>query len=90
MKHGGTICCFNLFEKKSFSIRHMPVEEKQPFLDMAESLKRQHHLDHPDYKFKPKQRSTIGNKTTIKKNSSLTRLIYLRNLKFICLFINFL
>ncbi|CAF3478360.1 unnamed protein product [Rotaria sp. Silwood1] len=45
--------------------RHMSVEEKQPFLDMAESLKRQHHIDHPDYKFKPKQRLT-----TVKKNHS--------------------
>ncbi|CAF3990644.1 unnamed protein product [Rotaria sp. Silwood2] len=47
--------------------RHMSVEEKQPFLDMADTLKRQHHIDHPDYKFRPKQRST-----TIKKNYSLT------------------
>jgi hypothetical protein len=60
----------------------MSVEEKQPFLDMAETLKRQHHIDHPDYKFKPKQRSTIGNKTIMKKNSSFTRLIYLRNISF--------
>ncbi|UJR20591.1 hypothetical protein I4U23_023716 [Adineta vaga] len=59
--------------------RHMSVEEKQPFLDMAETLKRQHHIDHPDYKFKPKQRSTAAatNKsspptTTIKKNYSYT------------------
>jgi hypothetical protein len=52
----------------------MSVEEKQPFLDMAETLKRQHHIDHPDYKFKPKQRSTIGNKSTIKKNHLFTRL----------------
>ncbi len=53
----------------------MSVEEKQPFLDMAEALKRQHHIDHPDYKFKPKQRSSSGNKTTTtKKNSSFTRL----------------
>jgi hypothetical protein len=49
----------------------MSVEEKQPFLDMAETLKRQHHIDHPDYKFKPKQRSSNSNKTTLtKKNSS--------------------
>ena len=47
--------------------RHMSVEEKQPFLDMAETLKRQHHLDHPDYKFKPKQRSTNGNKNSTNK-----------------------
>jgi len=33
---------------------------------MAETLKRQHHIDHPDYKFKPKQRSTA------KKNHSFT------------------
>lgn len=54
----------------------MSVEEKQPFLDMAETLKRQHHIDHPDYKFKPKQRSTITNKSTstIKKNQAFTRL----------------
>jgi hypothetical protein len=54
----------------------MSVEEKQPFLDMAETLKRQHHIDHPDYKFKPKQRSSNANKTTTatKKNSSFTRL----------------
>ncbi|CAF0855285.1 unnamed protein product [Adineta steineri] len=55
--------------------RHMSVEEKQPFLDMAETLKRQHHIDHPDYKFKPKQRSTNGNKTTsttVKKNNLFT------------------
>jgi len=60
----------------------MSVEEKQPFLDMAETLKRQHHIDHPDYKFKPKQRSTIGNKTTttVKKNPSLTRLFYFINI----------
>jgi hypothetical protein len=57
------------------SFRHMSVEEKQPFLDMAETLKRQHHIDHPDYKFKPKQRSSNANKTTTtKKNSSFTRL----------------
>jgi hypothetical protein len=54
----------------------MSVEEKQPFLDMAETLKRQHHIDHPDYKFKPKQRSTTGTKT-IKKNHSSTRLLFL-------------
>ncbi|CAF0882268.1 unnamed protein product [Adineta ricciae] len=62
--------------------RHMSVEEKQPFLDMAETLKRQHHIDHPDYKFKPKQRSSTATKpagstatttTAItKKNQSLT------------------
>lgn len=50
----------------------MSVEEKQPFLDMAETLKRQHHLDHPDYKFKPKQRSTNANKPTFKKTQSYT------------------
>ncbi|CAF1293090.1 unnamed protein product [Rotaria sordida] len=43
--------------------RHMSVEEKQPFLDMAETLKRQHHIDHPDYKFKPKQRSITNKKS---------------------------
>jgi hypothetical protein len=58
----------------------MSVEEKQPFLDMAETLKRQHHIDHPDYKFKPKQRSTIGNKSTNKKNHSFTRLFYFINI----------
>ena len=64
-------CC------STHSFRHMSVEEKQPFLDMAETLKRQHHLDHPDYKFKPKQRSTATstatatNKSTLKKISSL-------------------
>jgi len=50
--------------------RNMSVEEKQPFLDMAETLKRQHHIDHPDYKFKPKQRSTNVNKSTFKKTQS--------------------
>ena len=54
----------------------MSVDEKQPFLDMAETLKRQHHIDHPDYKLKSKQRSTTGNKTTNKKNQSFTRLFY--------------
>lgn len=54
----------------------MSVEEKQPFLDMAETLKRQHHMDHPDYKFKPKQRLTSGNPTNIKKNNSFTRVFY--------------
>jgi hypothetical protein len=47
--------------------RHMSIEEKQPFLDMAETLKKQHHLDHPDYRFKPKQRSTTGHRTMVKK-----------------------
>jgi hypothetical protein len=51
----------------------MSVEEKQPFLDMAETLKRQHHIDHPDYKFKPKQRATNGTKTNTKKNSAVAR-----------------
>ena len=51
----------------------MSVEEKQPFLDMAETLKRQHHLDHPDYKFKPKQRSNTNNKSMMKKNASLVQ-----------------
>ena len=53
--------------------RHMSLDEKQPFLDMAETLKRQHHIDHPDYKFKPKQRSAIGAKGTAKKNHSFQR-----------------
>jgi hypothetical protein len=58
----------------------MSVEEKQPFLDMAETLKRQHHIDHPDYKFKPKQRSKI------KKNHSFTRLFDLKiNINLICI-----
>jgi hypothetical protein len=60
--------------------RHMSVEEKQPFLDMAETLKRQHHIDHPDYKFKPKQRSTIGNKKAhsyIRLFTSLKSFIFL-------------
>ena len=57
-------------EREMRSFRHMSVEEKQPFLDMAETLKRQHHLDHPDYKFKPKQRSSTSNKNALKKNSS--------------------
>lgn len=56
----------------------MSVEEKQPFLDMAETLKRQHHIDHPDYKFKPKQRSTTGNKISTNKQ---------RTTSFICSFI---
>lgn len=47
--------------------RHMSMEEKQPFLAMAEKLKRQHHLDHPDYRFKPKQRSMTVNKSIVKK-----------------------
>ena len=51
----------------------MSLDEKQPFLDMAETLKRQHHIDHPDYKFKPKQRSTIGAKGAVKKNHSFQR-----------------
>lgn len=41
---------------------------------MAETLKRQHHIDHPDYKFKPKQRSTQTNKSTMKKNNLTTSL----------------
>lgn len=68
----------------------MSVEEKQPFLDMAETLKRQHHIDHPDYKFKPKQRSAIGNKSAIKKNNSFTSLfdfVFLVNINF-CFFID--
>jgi len=52
--------------------RHMSVEEKQPFLDMAETLKRQHHLDHPDYKFKPKQRSTATTATATSTSNSTT------------------
>ena len=48
----------------------MSIEEKQPFLDMAEALKRQHHLDHPDYRFKPKQRSTTANKAIAKKQQT--------------------
>ncbi|CAF3573035.1 unnamed protein product [Rotaria sp. Silwood1] len=48
--------------------RRMPVEEKQPFLDMAETLKRQHHIDHPGYRFKPKQRSSTANRTIAKKH----------------------
>ncbi|CAF3172298.1 unnamed protein product [Rotaria socialis] len=48
--------------------RHMSVEDKQPFLDMAETLKRQHHIDHPDYQFKPKQRSSISNRTITKNH----------------------
>lgn len=60
--------------REQTSSRHMSVEEKQPFLDMAETLKRQHHIDHPDYKFKPKQRSANGSKTsTTKKAPSFTR-----------------
>ncbi|CAF2170402.1 unnamed protein product [Rotaria magnacalcarata] len=50
--------------------RHMSVEEKQPYLDMADTLKRQHHIDHPDYKFKPKQRSLTGYQKTVKTNHS--------------------
>ena len=77
----------NMYNKEIF-FRHMSVEEKQPFLDMAETLKRQHHIDHPDYKFKPKQRSSTASKpagttattttttTTTKKNQSLTRLFH--------------
>ena len=49
------------------------MEEKQPFLDMAETLKRQHHLDHPDYRFKPKQRSTTGNKAIAKRHQTPIR-----------------
>ncbi|CAF2589316.1 unnamed protein product [Rotaria sp. Silwood2] len=47
--------------------RRMSVEEKQPFLDMAETLKRQHHIDHPGYRFKPKQRSSTANRTKARK-----------------------
>ncbi|CAM2728808.1 unnamed protein product [Rotaria socialis] len=50
--------------------RHMSVEEKQPYLDLADTLKRQHHIDHPDYKFKPKQRSLTGYQKAVKKNHS--------------------
>ncbi|CAF1682503.1 unnamed protein product, partial [Adineta ricciae] len=52
--------------------RHMSVDEKQPFLDMAEALKRQYHIDHPDYRFKSKQRSTTANKTITRKHHSPT------------------
>jgi hypothetical protein len=52
----------------------MPVDEKQPFLDMAETLKKQHQIDHPDYRFKPKQRSTTANKTIAKKRHSPARM----------------
>jgi hypothetical protein len=51
----------------------MSAEEKQPFLDMAETLKKQHHIDHPAYRFKPKQRSPTANKTIVKKHHSPTR-----------------
>lgn len=50
----------------------MSVDEKQPFLDMAEALKRQYHIDHPDYRFKSKQRSTTANKTIARKHHSPT------------------
>jgi len=53
----------------------MPVDEKQPFLDMAETLKRQYHIDHPDYRFKLKQRSTAANKTIARKHHPPTRMI---------------
>lgn len=59
----------------------MSVEEKQPFLDMAETLKRQHHIDHPDYKFKPKQRSNNTNKSTFKKTQSFNGLFRKTNEK---------
>lgn len=51
----------------------MSVEEKRPFLEMAEQLKRQHHLDHPDYRFKPKQRSTTVHKSIVKKAATPLR-----------------
>lgn len=53
----------------------MPIDEKQPFLDMAETLKRQHQIDHPAYRFKPKQRSTIGNKAIARKHHSPIRML---------------
>ncbi|CAF1219492.1 unnamed protein product [Adineta steineri] len=52
--------------------RHMSVDEKQPFLDMAEALKRQYYNDHPDYRLKLKQRSTTANKTIARKHHSPT------------------
>lgn len=55
----------------------MSMEEKQPFLDMAEKLKRQHHLDHPDYRFKPKQRSMTVNKSIVKKVQAPQRMLAL-------------
>lgn len=63
----------------------MPIDEKQPFLDMAETLKRQHQIDHPDYRFKPKQRSATGNKAIARKHHSPIRMLlpkmilYIRN-----------
>ena len=46
----------------------MPVEEKRPFLDMAETLKRQYHINRPEHKLKSSQHTTNQEETTSEKN----------------------
>src|SRR3954465_5426818 len=55
----------NAVISKSLGVRWKALseEEKQPYIDEAERLRRLHSQEYPDYKYRPKKKQTITSKS---------------------------
>lgn len=62
----------NAVISKSLGVRWKALteEEKQPYIDEAERLRRLHSQEYPDYKYRPKKKQTITSKSVATTNSN--------------------
>lgn len=62
----------NAVISKSLGVRWKALneEEKQPYIDEAERLRRLHSQEYPDYKYRPKKKQTITSKSVSTSNKS--------------------
>lgn len=62
----------NAVISKSLGVRWKALteDEKQPYIDEAERLRRLHSQEYPDYKYRPKKKQTITSKSVTTSNKS--------------------
>ena len=62
----------NAVISKSLGVRWKALseEQKQPFIDKAEHLRRLHSQEYPDYKYRPKKKQTITSKSVSTTNNN--------------------